>query len=72
MTRWLDHFSILGHLQQRKHAHVHKRLAKVGSIFQILNKPSKNCQGFFSQTDKQKFSKCGSTGRSLVWKMPEV
>ena len=45
VTRWLDYFSIFGHLQNWKLAQKCHKFPKVGSTFyQIRNKPSKICQ----------------------------
>ena len=45
VTRWLDCFSIYGHLQQRKLSQICHKFAKLGSAFcQLRNKPSKICQ----------------------------
>ena len=47
VTRWLDYFSLLCHLKQRKFAKV------VTKCCQMLNKPSKACQSLFT---------CGQSG----------
>ena len=54
VTRWLDS-------QQQKFAQWHKTFAKVGSkLYQILNKPSKNC------TWLSKFHQSGRISPNLV------
>ena len=48
VTRWLYHFSIFRHLEQREIAQKYKIFAKVGSqFFQILNSYSRNGQTLF-------------------------
>ena len=45
VTRWLDCFSIYGHLQQRKLSQICHKFAKLSSAFcQLRNKSSKMCQ----------------------------
>ena len=53
VTRWLDYFSIFGHLHQRKLPQNCHKYAKVGSAFcQIRNKLPKICQRLFNFCQK--------------------
>ena len=61
VTRWVDYFSIFGHLQKWQFGKWHTKFFKVGSkVCQMLNYLLNNCQKLL------RFSRSGETSPNLV------
>ena len=59
VTRWLDYFSIFGHLSEQTFVQCHKKFTKVVQIFhQLINKTPKFAQ------DLKDFAKSGHTAET--------